>query len=96
MNVDDPSKRTERQLPLQLRWFAMVLGLVSLVALLYSFSARNESAPAKNQPSLAAPLAQIVSAISAGEVKSLTVRGDVLTATKADGSNTKQRGNLNG
>jgi cell division protease FtsH len=86
MNADDPSKRTERQLPPQLRWFAMVLALLSMLALLYSFSARNEPAPAKNQTLPAAPLAQIVSAISAGEVKSLTVRGDVLIATKADGS----------
>lgn len=82
MNSDDPSKNRERRLPPQLRWMAIALAMLSLAALLYSFSARNE--PAQTSP--AAPLAQIVRAISAGEVKTLTVRGDVLTATKTDDS----------
>jgi cell division protease FtsH len=64
----------------------MALGLLSLAALLYSFSARNEPAPAEKPITWAAPLAQIVSAARAGEVKTLTVRGDVLTAMKTDGS----------
>lgn len=82
MNSEDPFKHQGWQLPSRLRWLALVLIVLSLTVLLYSFLARSEPV----QPAPAAPLAQIVSAVIAGEVKTLTVRGDVLTATKIDGS----------
>jgi cell division protease FtsH len=86
MNFDDPFQHKERRIPTYLRWLAIGLAMAGLATLLYSFSARNEPAPAQNQISPAPPLAQIVNAVVAGEIKSLTVRGDVLTATKTDGS----------
>jgi cell division protease FtsH len=87
MNSDNQSKRKPRQLPTYFRWLAIILAIVGLAALLYYFSLpKGEQATPPSQVSIAATLPQIVSAITAGEVKTLTVRGDVLVATKADGS----------
>jgi cell division protease FtsH len=85
MNSDNHPKK-ERRLPAHSHWIAIAIAVVGLVALLYYFSPRNEQSAPKNQTSSIASLPQIVSAIAAGEVKTLTVRGDVLIATKKDGS----------
>lgn len=86
MNSDNHSKRKERKLPAHYRWIAVALAVVGLVALLYYFLPKNQQSASPNQTSVAATLPQIVSAVTAGEVKTLTVRGDTLTATKTDGS----------
>jgi cell division protease FtsH len=64
---------------------------VGLVALLYYLSPKNQQAAPQSQASAAVSLPQIVSAIAAGEVKMLTVRGDVLVATKVDGDKISAR-----
>ncbi|MBE7472568.1 MAG: cell division protein FtsH [Anaerolineae bacterium] len=86
MNSDNHSKRKERKLPAHYRWIAVAVAIVGLVALLYYFLPKNQQSASPNQTSVAATLPQIVSAVTAGEVKILTVRGDTLTATKTDGS----------
>ena len=78
MNFDKHSKRNERRLPTPSRWIAIALAMVGLVAWLYYFSPKNEQSAAQNQASMAATLPQIVNAVVAGEVKTLTIRGDVL------------------
>jgi cell division protease FtsH len=86
MNSDNHSKRKDRKLPAHYRWIAVALAIVGLVALLYYLLPKNQQSASPNQTSVAATLPQIVSAVTAGEVKTLTVRGDTLTATKTDGS----------
>ncbi|GAB4455079.1 MAG: ATP-dependent zinc metalloprotease FtsH [Anaerolineae bacterium] len=86
MNSDNHSKRKERKLPAHYRWIAVAVAIVGLVALLYYFLPKNQQSASPNQTSVAATLPQIVSAVTAGEVKILTVRGDTLIATKTDGS----------
>jgi cell division protease FtsH len=91
MNSDNHPKRKERRLPTHSRWLAIALAVVGLVALMYYLSPKNQQAAPQSQTSVAASLPQIVSAIAAGEVKVLTVRGDVLIATKKDGSKISAR-----
>ncbi|NJN95444.1 MAG: ATP-dependent zinc metalloprotease FtsH [Anaerolineales bacterium] len=86
MNSDNHSKRKERKLPTYSRWIFIAVGIVALVALLYSFSPKNQPPASPNQTSVAATMPQIVNAVTTGEVKTLTVRGDTLIATKTDGS----------
>ncbi|HXW00501.1 MAG TPA: AAA family ATPase, partial [Anaerolineae bacterium] len=91
MNSDNHPKRKERRLPTHSRWLAIALAVVGLVALLYYLSPKNQQAAPQSQTLAAASLPQIVSAIAADEVKVLTVRGDVLIATKTDGSKISAR-----
>ncbi|MCL4295083.1 MAG: ATP-dependent zinc metalloprotease FtsH [Anaerolineae bacterium] len=65
---------------------AIALAVVGLIALLYYFLPKDEQSASPNQAVSAATLSKIVSAVAAGEVKTLAVRGDVLVATKTDGS----------
>ncbi|MBE7555225.1 MAG: ATP-dependent zinc metalloprotease FtsH [Anaerolineales bacterium] len=65
---------------------AIALAVVGLIALLYYFLPKDEQSASPNQAASAATLPKIVSAVAAGEVKTLAVRGDVLVATKTDGS----------
>jgi cell division protease FtsH len=85
MNSDNQSKGKARRFPFFSPWLAIVLA-VGLVALLYYFSTRNHPATEDTNPVPAVSLPQIVTAIAAGEVKTLYVRGDLLTALKTDGS----------
>ncbi len=86
MNSDNHSKRKERRLPKRTLWMAIALAVVGLIALLYYFLPKDEQSASPNQAASAATLPKIVSAVAAGEVKTLAVRGDVLVATKTDGS----------
>jgi cell division protease FtsH len=86
MSSDNHSKPKDRKLAGHSRWIAIALAVVGLVALLYYLSPKNEQPAAKPQISTEATLPQIVQAIDAGKVKTLTVRGDVMVATKTDGS----------
>ncbi|MBI1877513.1 MAG: ATP-dependent zinc metalloprotease FtsH [Chloroflexi bacterium] len=86
MSSDNHSKRKERKLPAYSRWIVIALAIVSLVAILYYLSPKNEQTSAQNQTSTVTTLPQIVSAVAAGEVKTLVVRGDLLVATKTNGN----------
>ncbi len=86
MNSDNHSKRKERRMPRRTLWMAIALAVVGLIALLYYFLPKDEQSASPNQAVSAATLSKIVSAVAAGEVKTLAVRGDVLVATKTDGS----------
>ena len=90
MNSDNHPKK-ERRLPTHSHWIAIAIAIVGLVALWYYLSPKNEQPAPKNQTSSVASLPQIVSAIAAGEVKTLTVRGDILIATKKDGNKISAR-----
>ncbi len=86
MNADNHSQRSkERRLPPYSRWLALALVLVGLAIWLYGFLPGNKP-PVADQTGPAAALPQIVSALKAGEVKTLTVRGDVLVVIKTDGT----------
>ncbi|GIK38562.1 MAG: ATP-dependent zinc metalloprotease FtsH [Chloroflexota bacterium] len=86
MNSDNHPKRKERRLSRRTLWMAIALVVVGLITLLYYFLPKNEQSASPNQAASAATLPKIVSAVAAGEVKTLAVRGDVLVATKTDGS----------
>jgi cell division protease FtsH len=86
MNSDNHSKRKERRLPRRPLWVAIALAIVGLIALLYYFLPQNGQSTSPNQAASAATLPKIVSAVADGEVKTLAVRGDLLVATKTDGS----------
>lgn len=86
MSSDNHSKRKVRKLPAYSRWIAIALAVVGLVALLYYLLPKNEQTTTQTQTTTATTLPQIVSAIAAGQVKTLAVRGDLLIATKSDGS----------
>jgi len=90
MNSDNHPKK-ERRLPTHSHWIAIAVAIVGLAALWYYLSPKNEQPAPKNQTSSVASLPQIVSAIAAGEVKTLTVRGDALIATKKDGNKISAR-----
>ena len=90
MNSDNHPKK-ERRLPAHSHWIAIAVAIVGLAALWYYLSPKNEQPAPKNQTSSVASLPQIVSAIAAGEVKTLTVRGDALIATKKDGNKISAR-----
>lgn len=87
MNSNDPSKRKAWRWPTPLRWSAIALLVIGGVAWLSYFFTQSEQPAAP----IAVPLAQIVSAVTAGEVKILTVRGDMLIATLTDGRNLTTR-----
>jgi cell division protease FtsH len=88
MNPDNHPNRKERRLTV-LSWIVVVLAIVGIVALwFYSFP---QNGPAAPQDQTRDSLAQIVTAITADDVKTLTVRGDILTAIKKDRSKISAR-----
>jgi cell division protease FtsH len=85
MNPDNHSKHKSRKFPRFSPWLALVAVVVGLTALIYFLSAKGNQEKAEN-PIETTSLPQIVSAVAAGEVKTLTIRGDTLIATKPDGT----------
>ncbi len=87
MHPDNHSKEKEQRWPTPLRAVIVtvaLLGLVIFVCSVLSLANRPVGPPSSATPP--ATLPQIVQAIAAGEVKTLTIRGDLLIAAKTDGS----------
>ncbi|MFQ5611290.1 MAG: AAA family ATPase, partial [Anaerolineae bacterium] len=85
MKPDDHSRQKKRRLPTTQQWLIIAAGLLALVVL-YMLLVSRQSAPPEP-----ASLPQIVSALEAGEVETLIVRGDYLIAVKMDESRISAR-----
>ncbi len=92
MSSENSSKRKPRRFPFYSPWLAALV-IIGLIAAIYYFANRNQ-APAETQ-SGSTSLSQIVTAISANEIKSLTIRGDTITVTKIDGTKISARKEAN-
>lgn len=88
MSSENYSKRKPGRFPSYTPWLAALL-VIGLIATIYYFTNKNP-APVETQIG-SASLSQIVTAISANEVKSLAIRGDTITATKKDGTKISAR-----
>ncbi|HXV98374.1 MAG TPA: AAA family ATPase, partial [Anaerolineae bacterium] len=90
MNSDNKPDRKERRLTTLSRWIVVILVIVSGVALWFYLFPQNQKAAPQSQASTAS-LAEIVEAVTAGNVRTLTVRGYTLIATKEDRSQISAR-----
>jgi len=79
MNPENKPQGHERQTPQLGRSIVLIAIILAVGALVFTMSANR-------MPVEMATLPDIVAAIEAGEVETLTVRGDSLVATKTDGS----------
>jgi cell division protease FtsH len=92
MNPNNHSKDKEQRFPTPLRGIIVTVALVALVMFICSvLSLTGHPVSPQNSATPIATLPQIVKAITTGEVKTLTVRGDWLIATKMDGSTLSAR-----
>ncbi len=88
MNPDNHSKQKPRKYPLPLTWLILSVFLVGVV--IYFLSGKSNQGVAASATAVTS-LPDIVSAVTAGEVKSLTIRGDLLIAIKTDGTQISAR-----
>ena len=81
MNHNNSPEQNEKQLPSSLRnWIGIAVLILALVVPMVLISQRQVNTEETSLP-------DIVSAIEAGEVETLTVQGDTLVATLSDGTN---------
>jgi cell division protease FtsH len=86
MNSDNHAKPKTQRFPAYIRWMTGAGAILGLVVLMHFFAPANDPLAPQDIAIPTATLPQIVQAITAGEVKSLTIRGDWLMAAKLDGS----------
>jgi len=91
MNQDNHSKREEQRFPAYPRWILGATAILGLVALRYFLSPNSDPLATQDLETPVATLPQIVNAIAAGEVKTLAICGDLVIATKLDGSTLSAR-----
>ncbi len=92
MNPDHHSKHNEQRFPAPLWGIIVTIALLGLVAFTCSIlSLKDHPVSSQNSTTPVASLPQIAEAVAAGEVQSLTVRGDLLIATKIDGTQISAR-----
>ncbi len=84
MNPEDSPKRKEQQSSPLRRFIIITLAVAAIAAYLFSMNSANVDVQDATLP-------DIVSAVEAGEVETLTVRGDTLIAAKTDGSRLSTR-----
>jgi cell division protease FtsH len=91
MNSDHKPDRKERRLITLTQGIIVILAIFAGVALWFYLIPQDQQAAPQSQTITAASLDQIVKAIAADNVKTLTIQGNILTATKKDGSQISAR-----
>ncbi len=96
MNPNNHSKDKKERLPAPLWGIIVVVVLLGLVLFIYgTLSPKNHPINPQDSAPPVASLPQIVRAIAAGEVQTLTVQGNLLIATKKDGTHISARKEAN-
>ncbi|MCL4301567.1 MAG: ATP-dependent zinc metalloprotease FtsH [Anaerolineae bacterium] len=93
MNSENQSDSKKRRIPSLTPWIIVALLLLNFGGFLYLYQRgeEQETPPPARATSQVSSIQQIAQAIRAGQVKSLTVQGDLLTAVKPDNTSLTAR-----